>query len=228
MAWASRRELRGADPHLVDDQALLEDIHRGCRLSQGIAQEVLTEALGHIGLPGQHFGVDMPGLHAEGALKSHLLERCAHWLALGGQIDHGLLHREVLDNDIPRRGLVWMVFDKPKVLFEVHPILAIDLQPHLDPGDDGLIDDNTSLDERPQPNFGDDLGDVDGSFERGLAALHNADPARRSREGQEIKCDILHGQPGIYARVVCSEAHTSAQHHKPVLARRQDSDRGTG
>ena len=77
--------------------------------------------------------MDMQRLCAEGALKGHLIECCAHWLAFKGQVDHGPLHRELMDNDISRRELVWIVFDKPKEIFEVHPILAINLQPHIDP-----------------------------------------------------------------------------------------------
>ncbi len=36
---------------------------------------------------------------------------------------------------------------------------------------------NGTSDERPEPDFGAYMGDVDGRFERALAAFRNADPA---------------------------------------------------
>ena len=119
-------------------------------------------------------------------------------MVIEGDVDRGLFHRGLMNNEVLRRVSVWSVLDKPKELFEVHQILAIDLRPHMDPGDDDLIEDNTPSDLRPQPEVDADLGDVDGSFEGGLAALCNADPVRYSDEGQKIKCDILNGQPGIH------------------------------
>ncbi len=190
-----------------------------------IPQAVLTEEIGHIALSAEHFGVDMQWLNGEGALKGHLIERRLYWLALEGQVDQGLIHREVMDDDIPGGGFVWIIADKPEELFEVHPILAIDFQPHGDPRDRDLVEDDLPSDERPQPDFGGGLFDVDRRFERGLATLRNADPARRRREGQQIERDVLNDQPGMHAGIVLSDAYTDAQRHQPVLGHIQDGGR---
>jgi hypothetical protein len=62
--------------------------------------------------------------------------------------------------------LVRIVCDQRKACFEVHLILAINLQTARSPGDCDLVEDNPPPNERRQPDFGADVFDIDGYFKR--------------------------------------------------------------
>jgi hypothetical protein len=66
-----------------------------------------------------------------------------------GQVDHGVINRELMDDDIPGGRFVRIIFDKLEEFFEVHPIVAINLQPHVNPGDRDLVEDDLPSDEGP-------------------------------------------------------------------------------
>jgi hypothetical protein len=102
------------------------------------------------------------------------------------------------------------------------PDLGDDLQPHGDPRDRVLVEDDLSSDERPQPDVGSGVFDADGRLDRGLVALREADPARRRREARQIEREVLDDRPGMHTGIVLSDACTDAQRYQPALGRIQD------
>jgi hypothetical protein len=71
-----------------------------------------------------------------------------------------------MNDDIPGRGFIRIVFDQPKECFEADPILAIDLQPHGDPGDLDFVEDHPTPNQWPQQDLGADVINIDRGFER--------------------------------------------------------------